>query len=88
MGASRLQFDGAGQAGAKANSFGGVKWRRLSSWAKGHIMQRVTPGEMPHAPSPEYADASTWYECSGLNLVRDWGVRGGVEQLETGALHL
>ena len=29
---------------------------------------------------PEYADASTWNEYNGLYLVRDWGLRGGMQQ--------
>ena len=42
---------------------------------KGGILYRFTPGERtPHAPSPGLANASTWKECNGLYLVRDWGV--------------
>ena len=60
-GASRLQFDGAVRGRAEAYSW------------KGDVepCRVYCPGG---SPTP---DASTWNECNGLHLVRDWGVHGG-----------
>ena len=49
----------------------------INSWAMGIRVQAAPGKRTPHAPSPKYADASTWNECSGWHLVRDWGVHGG-----------
>ena len=48
--------------------------------SKGGYSYSTPPCEMSHAPSPEYADASTWNEYNGLYLVRDLVVRGGMQQ--------
>ena len=48
---------------------------------RGHYCSVLPPASERRTPRhPEYADASTWNEYNGLYLVRDWGLRGGMQQ--------